>query len=108
MMGIDPMTQRPRMNESLDAIMKLFRSREPLTMETDWFTLHDARLQMANYSRPHLPVAAAASFTPTGPMAAGKHGIGLLSVAGANTRISSARGAGSKRQPRSRQAGIAR
>lgn len=83
MMGIDPMTQRPRMNQALDAILKLFRSREPLTMETDWFTLHDARLQMANYSRPHLPVAAAASFTPTGPMAAGKHGIGLLSVAGA-------------------------
>lgn len=82
MMGIDPVTQRQRMNESLDAIMRLLRTREPVTMETEWFTLREARLQLANYTRPHLPVAVAASFTPTGPMAAGKHGIGLLSVAG--------------------------
>jgi len=84
MMGIDPLQQRRRMNESLDAILHLFRSREPVNIETDWFTLRDARLQMANFTRPHLPVAAAASFTPTGPMAAGRHGIGLLSVAGAD------------------------
>jgi len=84
MMGIDPITQRRRMNESLDAIMALFRSREPVNIETDWFTLRDGRLQMANYSEPHPHVAVAASFTPAGPMAAGKHGIGLLSVAGAS------------------------
>src|SRR5205807_728846 len=52
-------------------------------MTADCFVLRDARLQLANYSEPHLPVAVAATFTPTGPMAAGKHGIGLLSVAGA-------------------------
>mgnify|MGYP000222538628 CR=1 FL=1 len=84
MLGIDPLTQRPRMLEALDAIMQLFRTREPLNIKTDWFTLRDARLQMANYTFPHVPVAAASSFTPTGPMAAGKHGIGLLSVAGAD------------------------
>jgi len=84
MMGIDPLTQRQRMNESLDAIMQLLRSREPVSMETEWFTLRDARLQMANYTDPHPHVAVAASFTPAGPMAAGKHGIGLLSVAGAS------------------------
>src|SRR5690349_6754477 len=75
MMGIEPTTQRPRMNQSLDAIMQLLRSRQPVTIETDWFTLREARLQLANYTRPHLPVFAAASFTPTGPQAAGKHGI---------------------------------
>jgi limonene 1,2-monooxygenase len=84
MMGIDPLTQRQRMNESLEAIMQLLRTREPVSIETEWFTMRDARLQMANFSDPHLPVAVAASFTPTGPMAAGKHGIGLLSVAGAS------------------------
>jgi limonene 1,2-monooxygenase len=84
MMGIEPTTQRPRMNQSLDAIMQLLRSREPVSIETDWFTLREARLQLANYTRPHLPVFAAASFTPTGPQAAGRHGIGLLSVAGAD------------------------
>jgi limonene 1,2-monooxygenase len=84
MLGIDPVTQRQRMNESLDAIMHLLRTREPLSMETEWFTLREARLQLANFTDPHLPVAVAASFTPTGPMAAGKHGVGLLSVAGAD------------------------
>jgi limonene 1,2-monooxygenase len=84
MMGIDPVDQRRRMGEALDAIMALLRSREPFTMETDWFTLRDGRLQMANYTDPHPHVAVAASFTPAGPQAAGKHGVGLLSVAGAS------------------------
>ncbi len=82
MMGIDPLVQRRRMDEALGAIMQLLRTREPVTMQTDWFTLRDARLQMANFSDPHLHVAVAASFTPAGPTAAGKYGTGLLSVAG--------------------------
>lgn len=82
MMGIDPVTQRRKMEESLDAIMQLLRTREPVNMERDWFRLRDARLQLANYTDPHPHVAVAASFTPSGPTAAGKHGVGLLSVAG--------------------------
>lgn len=78
-MGIDPLTQRPRMDESLTAIMALFRG-ETVTMETDWFSLRDARLQVAPYSKPHMPVAVASSFSPAGPTAAGKHGVGMLSV----------------------------
>jgi len=84
MLGIKPVTQRRRMAEALDAIMALLGSREPVTMETDWFTLRDARLQLANFSEPHLPVAVAATFTPAGPQAAGRHGVGLLTVAGAD------------------------
>jgi limonene 1,2-monooxygenase len=81
-MGIDPITQRSRMDESLTAIMALFRG-ETVDMETDWFTLKSARLQLAPYARPHMPVAAASSFSPAGPTAAGKHGIGMLSVTAA-------------------------
>ncbi|MBI2765821.1 MAG: LLM class flavin-dependent oxidoreductase [Chloroflexi bacterium] len=84
MMGIDPVTQRRRMNEALDAIIALFEAKGPVTMTTDWFTLREARLQMASYTQPHLPIAVAATFTPSGPTAAGKHGLGLLSVAGAD------------------------
>ena len=84
MMGIEPTEQRTRMNEALDAIIQLLRHQEPVTMKTEWFTLQEARLQLANYTNPHLPVFVAASFTPSGPMAAGKHGTGLLSVAGAD------------------------
>jgi limonene 1,2-monooxygenase len=82
MMGIDPYTQRGRMAEALDAVMALLRAEAPVSMESDWFTLREARLQMASFSDPHLPVAVAATFTPTGPNNAGRHGVGLLSVAG--------------------------
>ncbi|HVJ97094.1 MAG TPA: LLM class flavin-dependent oxidoreductase [Acidimicrobiia bacterium] len=80
MLGIPADEQRPRMNESLEAIMALLRG-ETVTMHTDGFTLQDARLQLRPYSEPNLEVAVAASISPTGAVAAGKHGIGLLSIA---------------------------
>ncbi len=81
MLGIPADTQRPRMEEALQAITHLLRSDEPLTMETDWFTIRDARLQLSSYSKPHLEIAAAASISPTGAAAAGRHNTGLLSIA---------------------------
>src|SRR5882762_4333929 len=39
MLGIPADTQRPRMEEAMRAITHLLRSDEPLTMETDWFTI---------------------------------------------------------------------
>src|SRR4051794_31160326 len=77
MLGIPADEQRPRMDESLDAIMALLCG-ETVTMETDGFVLRDARLQLMPYSDPTLEVAVAASISPTGARAAGKHGIGLL------------------------------
>jgi len=44
MMGIEPVTQRQRMDEALDAIMALLRCDGPVTMKTDWFELREARL----------------------------------------------------------------
>lgn len=82
MIGIEPTEQRRMMNESLDAVMRLLRG-ETVTMKTDWFELREARVQLPPYSQPHLPVAVATSFTPSGPGAAGRNGVGLLSVAGA-------------------------
>jgi len=79
MMGIDPLTQRPRMDEALGVILALFRG-ETVDMKTDWFTLQHARLQLAPYSDPHMPVAVASTFSPAGPTTAGKHGVGMLSV----------------------------
>ena len=45
--------------------MALLRG-ETVTMQTDWFTLQDARLQLKPYSEPNLEVAVAASISPTG------------------------------------------
>lgn len=80
MLGIPADEQRPRMEQCLEAIMRLLRG-ETVTMHTDGFTLQDARLQLAPYSDPCFDVAVAASFSPTGPRGAGKHGIGMLSIA---------------------------
>jgi limonene 1,2-monooxygenase len=80
MMGIDPVDQRRMMEESLDAILALLRSDEPVTRETDWFTLRDARLQYRPYSNPHFEVAVAAMVSPSGPRLAGAYDVSLLSL----------------------------
>jgi len=80
MMGIDPVDQRRMMEESLEAILALLRTDEPVTRETDWFTLRDARLQYRPYSDPHFEVAVAAMVSPSGPRLAGRHDVGLLSL----------------------------
>src|SRR5437867_1598916 len=80
MLGIEPVTQRPRMDEALDAIMQLLRCEEPVTMKTDWFELRQARLHLAPYTEPHFPIAVASVMTPAGVVAAGRHGLGVLSL----------------------------
>lgn len=79
-MGIDPVDQRRRMEESLEAILSLLRSEEPVTRETDWFTMREARLQLRPYTHPHFEVAVAAMISPSGPRLAGRFGISLLSL----------------------------
>jgi limonene 1,2-monooxygenase len=79
MLGIDALTQRERMNEALGVILALFRG-EIVSKETDWFTLREARLQIAPYTKPHMEVAVASTFSPAGPVTAGTHGVGVLSV----------------------------
>lgn len=80
MLGIDPSVQRERMEEALEVILHLLRTDEPLTHESDWFTLRDARLHLRPYTHPHPEVAVAAMISPSGPRAAGKHGCSLLSI----------------------------
>ena len=80
MMGIDPARQRDMMEEALEAVLLLLRSDEPVTYETDWFTLRDARLQLRPYQSPHFEVAVAAQVSPSGPRAAGRFGCSLLSI----------------------------
>jgi len=80
MLGIDPADQRARMEEALEVILELFRSDEPVSRESEWFTLRNARLHMRPYSDPHPEVAVAAMISPSGPRAAGKFGCSLLSI----------------------------
>jgi limonene 1,2-monooxygenase len=80
MLGIEPAWQRPRMEEALAAIMALLRCDGPITMKTDWFELRDARLHLAPYTDPHFPIAVASTLTPAGVVAAGRYGLGVLSL----------------------------
>ncbi len=84
MMGIDPARQRDMMEEALEAILLLFADEGPVNMETDWFTLRQARLQLRPFQRPYPEVAVAAQISPAGPRAAGRFGCSLLSL-GATT-----------------------
>jgi limonene 1,2-monooxygenase len=68
------------MEESLEAILLLLAGDEPVSMETEWFTLVQARLQMRPYQRPFPEVAVAAQVSPAGPRAAGRFGCSLLSI----------------------------
>lgn len=79
-MGIDPSTQRDRMVEAIEIILRLFNG-ERVTHKSDWFTLVDATCQLRPYTWPHPEVAVASSITPSGGKLAGKHGFGMLCVA---------------------------
>jgi limonene 1,2-monooxygenase len=85
MLGIPPDSQRPRMDEALDVIVRLLRG-ETVTAHTDWFEVNDARLQLAPYSADGIEMVVAASLSPAGPRAAGRYGLGLLSI-GATTEM---------------------
>ncbi|MBS0470194.1 MAG: LLM class flavin-dependent oxidoreductase [Proteobacteria bacterium] len=79
-MGIDPATQRDRMVEAIEVIVRLFKG-ERVTHKSDWFTLVDATCQLRPYTWPHPEIAVASSVTPSGGKLAGKHGFGMLCVA---------------------------
>lgn len=81
MMGIDTTVQRRRQTEAVDACVRLLRG-EVVNMETDWFVLRDAQLQLVPYNGPgEMEILAAAMYSPAGPMLAGKFGISLFSLA---------------------------
>lgn len=84
MLGIDPPTQRPRMDESLGVIIRLLTENNPITHESEWFKLREAMTHLRPFTQPHFPIAVAASQSPSGMVLAGKYGTGVLSLS-ANT-----------------------
>ena len=80
MIGIDAENQRRMMDESLGAIMALLECKDPVTLKTDWFELRDARLHLKPWTKGGFPIAVASATTPAGALAAGKHGVGMLSL----------------------------
>ena len=84
MMGIDVLKQRDMMDEAIGVVVPLLRG-ETVTHKSDWFELREARLQLAPFTRPHIEMCVASQVSPAGARAAGKHGIGLLSIGATTT-----------------------
>jgi len=80
MLGLDPSEQRRMMAEALEVVVPLLRG-EVVTRKTDWFDLNEAAIQLPPVQYPGPEIAVASAISPSGAIAAGKHGIGLLSLA---------------------------
>jgi limonene 1,2-monooxygenase len=80
--GVAVADQRRMMNEALDVIIALFKG-ETVTKETDWFKIHDAKLQLGCYTKPMIEMAVASARSPSGALAAARYGLGMLSIGGA-------------------------
>ena len=79
--GLKAADQRRKMDESLDAVVRLMRG-EMVTETKDWYTLKEARLQLQPYTQPAMEMVVAASRSPVGYVASGKHGLGMISIGG--------------------------
>lgn len=77
MIGISMEEQRTAFEEDVDVLMAILRG-ERVTAKTNRYNLVDAATQFAPFSDFDIVVAAIAS--PTGPRAAAKNGVNLLSV----------------------------
>jgi limonene 1,2-monooxygenase len=78
--GLTPVQAGARMEESLEVMMRLLTDETPVSARTDWFEIHEAVLQLAPYSRPHMQLAMA-STNPRNAATMGRYG-GLI-LAGA-------------------------
>ena len=83
MLGVDPMTQRDRMMEGIEVILRLFKG-EVVTEKTEWYTLVKARAHLLSYTKPYPEVVVASAVSPSGGRAAGKLDLGMLCVAATN------------------------
>ena len=81
MLGIESTTQRDRMVEGIKAIKRLFTEEGGITIDGSYFKLRDAHLQVKPFQKPHMPIFVANTFSPSGMVAAGRLGSGVLSIA---------------------------
>jgi len=59
--GLTPESAGRRMQESIDVMMQLLRSDEPVTVSSDWFEIEGGVLQLRPYTEPHMPLAVASA-----------------------------------------------
>jgi len=84
MQGLDTAKARDQMDEAIDPLVRLLNG-EKVTAKSDWFNLQEAQLQFVSYNDRGVEIAVASQVSPTGATAAGKHGVGLLSIGATST-----------------------
>lgn len=77
-LGVEMTDIRAMMGESLDAVVRLINTDERVTKKTSWFTLNEARLQLAPYRGP-LEIVTASVGSPNSMRLAGEHGVSVVS-----------------------------
>lgn len=82
-LGIHPSVQRDRMDEGLGVILRLLKEDKPFSYKSDWFELVNAQLQIKPLQE-EIPVVVASTISPAGMKAAGKYGVGVISLASAS------------------------
>ena len=95
MLGIDPTIQRRQMDEGFGMVLRLMTETEPITYESDWFTLREAMLQL----RP-LHQAAYAHRGGVGAVAVGRGAGGQVRRGGADHHGAAGPGSARLRSPR--------
>ena len=83
---------RDRMEEAIEPLVRLLNG-ETVNCKTDWFELKNASLQFLPYSPNGIEMTVANQVSPTGARAAGKHGLGLLSIGATSAGAFNALGA---------------
>ena len=79
MIGVPTSEVRDRMEEAIEPIVRLLRG-EIVTEKTSWFNLQEAMLQLRPYNDDGVEIAVASQVSPTGAVAAGKHGLSMISI----------------------------
>jgi limonene 1,2-monooxygenase len=80
MIGLDPGELRNYLQEDFPILMRLLRSNDLISIDTGRYRLVDARVQLDPYS--DFDIAVTSIFTPSGPLLAGRFGLGLLQLSG--------------------------
>jgi limonene 1,2-monooxygenase len=76
----------PMLAESVDIIVRLLESSDPIDYDGRFWSFKQMRLQLRSYQQPRMPLAIASSGNPVSLELAGKHGMILLSPAGKNRK----------------------
>lgn len=76
----------PMLAESVDIVVRLLESPEPIDYEGRFWSFKQMRLQLRSYQQPRMPLAIASSGNAISLELAGKYGMLFLSPAGKNVR----------------------